>query len=313
MAVNNTKLHTLINKDISLSSDHVYTLKETNTKTVFYDSVTKIVESQFKPFDKELIAKSLVRNVPKYSHMEYEDLILEWDQKRDYGTKVHKQLEKYILSKKNPTLSLAKVGSEWFDTSRKKYGNDVYPEVKVFSKAHALAGTVDLVIYNKEKDGCYIFDWKTSGSDIYKRKGTGITSITSDLPDSNYTKYELQLSMYRYLMQEFHNVKIINQFILHIKDAKVEVIRTKYLKSHSKRILKELLEKNIYDEENDYVLEKDDWEDWRKSDEYKLEIESAVSTIKKLENDNDRDGDLWIYILLFICLLFIINAFCFSS
>ena len=216
---------------------------------------------------------------------------------------------------------MAKIGAEWFNTNHKKYGNKIYPEVKVFSKEHELGGTVDLLIYNKEKDGCYIFDWKTSGSDIHKSKGKGITSVTSDLKDCKYTTYELQLSMYKYLLQEIHDIKIINQFMVHLKDSAVDVLKTKYYKTHCIKMLKDLPAEDEYDDEEDYDDEDyDDFEKYRQSDEYKAEIKSAVKTIQAKEYDkgsadiDSSDGffDMLIKIFLFICFLFMLNAFCFG-
>lgn len=320
---NKKNLNTLLNKNISLTKDHHYILNEEDSKTVCHQSVTDIIGSHFHPFDKELIARSLVKHVPKYSGMKWTDLISEWDKKRDYGSKVHGQLEKYILSKKQPTLKLAKIGAEWFNTNHKKYGNKIYPEVKVFSKEHELGGTVDLLIYNKEKDGCYIFDWKTSGSDIHKSKGKGITSVTSDLKDCKYTTYELQLSMYKYLLQEIHDIKIINQFMVHLKDSTVDVLKTKYYKTHCIKMLKDLPAEDEYDEDYDDE-DYDDFEKYRQSDEYKAEISSAVRKIQKGEysydhykasKDTEKFEGIFDWVVkgfLFIAFLSMLNAFCFG-
>jgi len=242
---NKINLNTLLKKNISLTSDHHYILKENNSKQIFTQSVTDIIESHFKGFDADLVSKSLVKYAPKYKGMDPYDIQREWEKKKEHGSKVHAQIEKYILNEKKPTFNLSKIGTEWFDENYQTYGDEYCPEVRVFSEAHRIGGTVDLLIYNKEKDGCYIFDWKTSGSDIYKSKGKGISSVTSDLKDCKFTTFELQLSMYKYLLQEIHDIKIINHFVLHLKDSGVDLIKTKYYKSHSKRMLQDVLKKNI--------------------------------------------------------------------
>ena len=257
---NKKNLNTLLKKNISLTSDHHYILKENNSKQIFTQSVTDIIERHFKGFDADLVSKSLVKYAPKYKGMDPYDIQREWEKKKEHGSKVHAQIEKYILNKKKPTFNLSKIGTKWFDENYQTYGDEYCPEVRVFSEEHEIGGTVDLLIYNKEKDGCYIFDWKTSGSDIYKTKGKGISSVTSDLKDCKFTTFELQLSMYKYLLQEIHDIKIINHFVLHLKDSGVDLIKTKYYKSHCTKMLKDLpIQVNYEDEYDDYDEDEEDY------------------------------------------------------
>jgi len=253
---NKKNLSALLNKNISLSKEHDYILNEDGSKQIFTKSVTDIIESHFKQFDADLISKSLVKYVPKYQGMDPYELQQEWERKKNHGTKVHTQLENYVLSNRVPSLKKAKVGAEWFKNNCKKYGEEYYPEVKVFSEEHKIGGTIDLLIYNQEKDGCYIFDWKTSSSDIFKSKGSGITEVTSELKDCKFTIFELQLSMYKYLLHEIHNIKIINHFVVHLKDSSADLIKTKYYKPHCIKMLKDLpeedaLHEDYYDDEDD--------------------------------------------------------------
>ena len=262
---NKNNLNTLLNKKISLTSDHEYILEDNNSIKIFTKSVTDIIESHFKKFDADLVSKSLAKYASKYKGMDPYDIRQEWEKKKNHGSKVHTQIEKYIVNKKKPSFTLSKIGVEWFEKNYQKYGDECFSEVKVFSEEHEIGGTVDLLIYNKEKDGCYIFDWKTSGSDIYKSKGKGITSVTSDLKDCKFTTFELQLSMYKYLLQEIHGIKIINHFALHLKDSGTDLIKTKYYKSHCIKMLKDFPEedkleeklKDFYDIHRDNTLVND--------------------------------------------------------
>ena len=313
---NKKNLTTLLNKNISLTSDHYYILKENNSKQIFTQSVTDIIEGHFKEFDADLISKSLAKYASKYKGMDPYDIRQEWEKKKVHGSRVHTQIEKYILNKKKPTFTLSKIGVEWFDNNYQKYGDEYFSEVKVFSEEHEIGGTVDLLIYNKEKDGCYIFDWKTSGSDIHKSRGKGITSVTSDLKDCKFTTFELQLSIYKYLLQEIHGIKIINHFVLHLQDSGTDLIKTKYYKSHCIKMLKDLPEEDAL-EEDYYDDEYDSFEEYTDSDEYKAEIKSAVRTIQLNEYDNDSSDsspflEMIIKIFMFICFLFMLNAFCFG-
>lgn len=313
---NKKKLNTLINKNITLTKDHHYILKENNSKQIFTQSVTDIIEGHFKEFDADLISKSLAKYASKYKGMDPYDIRQEWEKKKVHGSKVHTQIEKYILNKKKPTFTLSKIGVEWFDNNYQKYGDEYFPEVKVFSEEHEIGGTVDLLIYNKEKDGCYIFDWKTSGSDIYKSKGKGITLVTSDLKDCKFTTFELQLSMYKYLLQEIHGIKIINHFVLHLKDSGTDLIKTKYYKSHCIKMLKDLPEEDALEE--DYYDDEDYDEDYD-DDEYETNSGKKLGAtyihgVHPKPSDYPDTGDKEFAIFFFSILIgsIMIKAACFS-
>ncbi|MBK8660973.1 MAG: hypothetical protein IPN18_03865 [Ignavibacteriales bacterium] len=57
-----------------------------------------------------------------------------------------------------------------------------------------------------------IYDWKTNKSiDEYGYGGKrGTRPPTYDLPDCNFYHYSLQLSLYKYLLENYHDVKIGN-------------------------------------------------------------------------------------------------------
>ena len=155
------KIKKLINADISLEEEnHVYVLTE--EPNIKFRSVTDLTSQQFPPFEKELIAKTLVKRSSKYKNMTWIELIDKWDNAAKVGTDVHKELENYILNKINPKLKKAISGKDCLCNELYKLGDKYYPEVIVYSKELRLAGTIDLIIYNSKSNECYIFDWKTS-------------------------------------------------------------------------------------------------------------------------------------------------------
>ena len=81
-------IDTLKNSSIRLrKEDHKYILGN-----IELDSVTTIMSKQFNPFDADAIATKLVTTHPKYQSMTKEELLLDWEIRRDTGTAVHEEL-----------------------------------------------------------------------------------------------------------------------------------------------------------------------------------------------------------------------------
>ena len=77
-----------------------------------------------------------------------------------------------------------------------------------------------------------IIDWKTSkkiNKVSYKYK-TGTHEISKNIMDCNFSHYSLQLSLYRYILEEYYNLKIRNQVVAHLKDDGVDAHLAPYLK-----------------------------------------------------------------------------------
>ncbi len=47
---------------------------------------------------------------------------------------------------------------------------------------------------------------------------------------ANFSHYSLQLSLYRYILEEYYNLKIRNQVIAHLKDDGVDAHLAPYLR-----------------------------------------------------------------------------------
>ena len=229
----------LVNTDIRLrESDHTYFID--NDPSISFYNVTNIVEDQFPPFEKEKIARWLVNNSYKYSNYTKEELLQEWEDIKDEGSAVHKELEKYIQNGKIPKLLKAISGMSWFDQEIESYGNRVFPEVIVFSEKLGVAGTVDLLVYNSDNCACNIFDWKTSKKIDYNGRKQAITRACSGLTDCRFDQYSLQLSMYSYLLENYHDIKVTNQYMVHLMDTDANCIKGKKLEHNVKKIFKNL-------------------------------------------------------------------------
>ena len=223
---------------------HTYTLKDSNIE---FNSVTEFISTFFQPFNEMEIAKKLIKH-PKYQKKNVSDILEDWEQRRNRGTIVHKEIEDFITQMSNNDSIImpegldlkSKQGIEFLKTSyykqpEKKKNNLIFSEVKVFSEKLKLAGTIDLLIYNKEKNEISLIDWKTNQNikkkdKAYKygRQGTPAQKIY----DCNFEKYTLQLSMYRYILEKFYNVSVSGLYILHLKETCFKVMPCLFESNH---------------------------------------------------------------------------------
>ena len=233
------KIENLINADIRLrESDHTYILE--SKPTIGFCNVTSLVGDQFPPFEREKIAGWLVNNSNKYSDYTAEELLQEWEDIKDKGSAVHKELENYILSGKIPALPKAISGMNWYDQEIGLYGDKVFTEVIVFSEELEVAGTMDLLVYNSNNGECNIFDWKTSKKIDHNGRKRAITQACAGLTDCRFDQYSLQLSMYSYLLENYHNIKVANQYIVQLTDTDANCIESKNLEHNVKVIFENL-------------------------------------------------------------------------
>ena len=219
-------------------SSHKYILE--GYEDIEFISVTTCISEFFDKFDKNAVAYKLVTTVPKYRGRTVEELIHEWDQTANFGTAVHKEIEDYINLKKMPEIDRAIAGVNWLNKYLQKSDYEVFSEVIVYCKDLKIAGTVDLLVFDKISKKYSILDWKTSKeikTDSYKMK-TGNKPETQNLLDCKFNHYALQLSLYRYLLEKNYGVMLDDQLIIHLDTNSVRGYIAPYLKDHIVSILK---------------------------------------------------------------------------
>ena len=219
-------------------SAHKYILE--GHEEIEFTSVTTCVSEFFEKFDKQAVALKLVTTIPKYKGMTTAALIREWDAAAEYGTAVHKEIEDYIKLKKLPEMDRATACIDWLEKYLKKSDYELFSEVIVYSEELKIAGTIDLLVFDKISKKYNILDWKTSKeikTDSYKMK-TGNRPETADLLDCKFNHYALQLSLYRYLLENHYNITLDDQLIIHIGKNSVHGYIAPYLEGHIVSILK---------------------------------------------------------------------------
>ena len=219
-------------KIILNEEEHKYIFLE--DKSIQYTSVTECISEYFEKFDTLKIASKLVATHPKYKKMTVDTLIADWDLAAKNGTFIHKEIEDYIKSKKQPDNNKSQVAIQWLKKHLMNSKYDLFSEVIVSCNELKIAGTVDLLLYDKINQVYTILDWKTNKAittKSYKGK-TGIQPETYDLPDCKFSHYSLQLSLYRYLFEKKYNLNMKKLIIAHITDDGVKGYVAPYLKNH---------------------------------------------------------------------------------
>ena len=232
-------MNTLFKNDISLDRDnHIYRLDQ--NPQIDFTSVTTFIGEFFDEFDAKKVATSLVNNNMKYMHLTVDELLAEWKKSADYGTIVHEEIENFILNGTQVVEPKSHQGIEWLKKYKIKSNFDIYTEVVVYSKELQIAGTIDLLLFDK-KTGMYnLMDWKTSkriDSKAYRNK-KGNHPVTSNLDDCNFNHYALQLSLYRYILETYYHLKISEHIIVHLLDNDCVGYHTPYMKNYVLSMLK---------------------------------------------------------------------------
>ena len=229
-------MNSIHDNSISLNEkDHTYHLDDSN---IDFTSVTTYIGDFFEKFDQLKIAEKLIRTSPKYAHLSIEELIEDWNKARDYGTLVHKEIENHINSVSEATEIKAKNAVLWLNNFLEDKEYDLHVEKIIYSKELKLAGTMDVLIKIKDTDEYIIIDWKTNkkiDTRSFNNK-MGTHPITSNIEDCKYNVYAFQLSLYRYILEEYYGLKIKQQIIAHIDDYSVNSYLPPYHKGHMEAI-----------------------------------------------------------------------------
>ena len=205
-----------------------------------FTSCTTFAKYFFQPFDKIGIANNLTSTHPNYMAMSPQLLVEQWDKIAEEGTLIHNEIEQFIKNDLDePTREKSKVAIEWI---KKNFTDryEVFSEVIVYSKELALAGSIDILLYDKEAKSYKILDWKTNkkiDTTSFRNK-MGTHEASSNLMDCNYTHYAIQLSLYRYILENNYDIEISGTAISHLTDGKVISYNTEYHKREIEDMLK---------------------------------------------------------------------------
>jgi len=178
---------------------HTYTLEGVNLK-----SVSSIVASQFRGFNSHIVSRAIAKSNKtnansEYYGMNHDDIMKMWSdngkEARQAGTNLHRQIEEYYKYGWEPSDG----GSvEWKQFCEFRAVNPDWECLATEYQVHndKVAGTIDAVFNTPE--GIVLVDWKRTKAIDYSGYGLGRNHM-KHVADCNYSKYSLQLSLYKQL------------------------------------------------------------------------------------------------------------------
>jgi ATP-dependent exoDNAse (exonuclease V) beta subunit len=229
-------------------------------------SVSQVIKNYEKPFDVNKAASY----VAKRDGFSVEDILNQWEFSKDYschkGSEFHKYVENYFNRKQT---SLDRDSINLFFSKRKEFKSDnsvdlYYKEVAklirnfinfhdwwkrehiliksefvIGDKESGICGSIDNLSYNFKTNELVMFDYKTN-KEIKRsnpRKETLLNEL-SHLPQCEFTKYSLQLSLYSTIIEKITNFKVPKSYIVWVNgETDYELIECLDLKKESKTIL----------------------------------------------------------------------------
>jgi hypothetical protein len=182
------------------------------------------------------------------------------------GTNIHKDMENLITSKSQMTANLLGLGDKIEGAFKFSYDNkellpgNVYPEILLYRISNdgqlRIAGQVDLLIVDHD-GGVYIIDFKTNKKLDMKsyfntktKRSVKMKYPLNNLDDCNFKHYEIQLSLYYWLVNKANpNLFLKGLYILHFDhEGNENTYECEYLKDEVERMLSFHKQQKAHDE-----------------------------------------------------------------
>ena len=204
---------------------HIYYLNEQPISI----SGTGFLHLFFDPFDIKKTASSLALKAKpgtKYFGKTADDIVKMWGEGTQSGTIMHKNIEDYLngvsqhtdLSDKS-NYGLFKQCYAWM----KQIGLETYrTEWIIYDKEYDLAGSIDYVGYNKKTGKYWIIDWKRSNELRRNSFGGKCGNYPcNDIEDCNGWHYQLQVNLYRHILEKHYGIEIENCCVVNLHPDKM--------------------------------------------------------------------------------------------
>ena len=177
-------------------------------------------------------------------HLKAQSLWMGTDYEIDYNT-IDDTIDKDRLKKEYDIMS--KQATEFYNDYKDMY-DMIQDEFIVWSKEFDIAGSIDGIMYNKNTQQCCILDFKSNKDLQFKSKYRKKMKVPlHELDDVNGQHYYIQLSIYKYLIEKYTNIKVDELFIVYfnINADSYEIIEIPYLKKEVEEILENRRVKNM--------------------------------------------------------------------
>lgn len=233
-----------ISIDDNFAENHIYWVKDSND----YMSVSRLYERYFPKFDGDFTIKSLYSQWQKnprhkYYGMSIEEIKLQWKTKNkialNKGTFIHELIENHMNGEKVSNSSPEYL--QYLNFIAKNEQLIPYrSEWRVYDEKYKVVGSIDAVY--KKGDKYVIIDFKTN-EQIRRQGFNGERALEpfTHLENCEFDKYSLQLSVYRYILEEKYGIEIEDNYLLWLSDKNnsAQLILLPYLKNEVKYMLYE--------------------------------------------------------------------------
>ena len=233
--------------------EHFYTLNDHR----FGISATSLIETYAQEFDSDGISQMVAnkrgisqkevldewKKENEFScikgsciHLKAQSLWMGTDYEIDYNT-IDDTIDKDRLKKEYDIMS--KQATDFYNDYKDMY-DMIQDEFIVWSKEFDIAGSIDGIMYNKNTQQCCILDFKSNKDLQFKSKYRKKMKVPlHELDDVNGQHYYIQLSIYKFLIEKYTNIKVDELFIVYfnINADSYEIIEIPYLKNEVEEIL----------------------------------------------------------------------------
>lgn len=233
--------------------EHFYTLDDYR----FGISVTSLIETYAQEFDSDSVSQM----VAKKRGITQQEVLNEWKKENEFScikgscihlkaqslwmntnyeidyNKIDDNIDKERLKKEYDIMS--KQAINFYDDYKDIY-DMIQDEFIVWSKEFDIAGSIDGIMYNKYTQQCCILDFKSNKDLQFESKYHKKMKVPlHKLDDVNGQHYYIQLSIYKYLIEKYTNIKVDELFIVYFNtNAKdYEIIPIPYMENEVINIL----------------------------------------------------------------------------
>ena len=251
----------VFNKFIFFEEDHHY---ECNGKKVGI-SVTRLIEEYSNPFDQQAIAEKVALRDNK----SVSEVLKEWEYKNKFacekghfahefaqslwsGIIYQENIKSGLEDVKMPLDKIKQQAINFYNDFKEKFIH-IQDEQLVGSEEYNIASAVDDLFLDKDGN-VWLIDYKTNSilkgynDDEKNRRYTKKMLIPlQNLKDDALHHYYLQLSIYKYLIEKYTNIKIYKTMIVYMSEnvENYELIETPYLMKEVELILENRRERKM--------------------------------------------------------------------
>ena len=177
-------------------------------------------------------------------HLKAQSLWMGNNYEIDYNT-INNNIDKNRLKKEYDIMSKQAIN---FYNDYKDMYDMIQDEFIVWSKEFDIAGSIDGIMYNKYTQQCCILDFKSNKDLQFESKYHKKMKVPlHKLDDVNGQHYYIQLSIYKYLIEKYTNIKVDETFIVYfnINADNYEIIEPLNMEKEVKEILENRRVKNM--------------------------------------------------------------------